>query len=725
MDVPPEGLVLQHGPKPDPDEKDSREVQQVIRLDLVEGVTKELLRSLRNNEQARLRFGKRPAVQFGKKSVPLSSSVDTFPSEVFTKPSDNSRPLYFSGKLSHRLEVQKAEEDTARSDEALAALESTLKSIQEQRASNETSIVDGKETMKHARRKDNKPPAMMGQNPALRKEHFLGGLARSTPSTPFLSASYSPRQGPTSAALSSGLSTKDRIRLDAIRIPLVHLLAVRPMAPKTICAELHCTKDDCEKLLDKVARDSSRGEGLKELKEKSYRELDVWKFPYRSNDDRQAAIDHAIQAYDRMRVDKRDNLWQLLLPTDERGKGKVLSKLNFEKRLPVKPERHGDDGNESKAEMTEGDPAKSKLKKDVLGVQKKKLKDKVSGSKTPAKAESSGTPRPGNEAPQTQGRSKQEGKFKSSERIEDSDEEADAVDVSKPKSPPSKTASNAITPSVQDPTASTKSPQTVSPLKKASHKTSFSSSSSTSSSGNEKSRPAASNSAKSLKPHQKPENTASRISPRPRHDSSPQKPSPLGSSPPTTSTDVDNSSSSKASNQSSAPSSPPSSTDMPQSKRGNGNKYSPVIADKSRNASATPGIDKSPVKRKAAQAEEERPAKRLQSNPTRHAPVANGATEKLKRPAPVRRDSERSSSPEKPGPKKQDVIEEARRFQKYYKRYKDLYDRISQMDEKERDDKDMGDLWRMHKRLKEMKAEIWDNWDRIEKVDKAREMVAV
>ncbi|KAG9790307.1 hypothetical protein KCU88_g1266, partial [Aureobasidium melanogenum] len=739
LNVPPEGLLLRHEAKSAQEENQSKQPPQVIRLDLVEGVTKEILRSLKNKDQVRLRCGKTPAVILGKKSIPLESTVDTFPSELFTQPSDDSRHLYFSGKLSHRLEVRKAEEDTAGSDEALAALESTLRSIQEQRASNETSI---KDTGRSLGKKENKSSSLLGQSPALRKDHLLGGLARSTPSTPFLSASYSPRQGPTSVPLSSGLSQKDRIRLDAIRIPLVHLLAVKPMSPKSICAQLHCTKDDCEKLLTKVARDCPRGDGLKELKEKSYRELDVFKFPYCSTEDRQRAIDHAIQAYDRMRVDKRDDLWQLLLPAEERGKGKVLSKLNFDKRVPPKPERQqGEDGNDSKVEASDPEQGRPKGKKDALGLQRK-LKDKAAtGSKTPAAKSDAGTPRAARKettpSVSNSKSAKSDAKFKSSERIEDSDEEADAVDVANPKSPAKKTASSSTTNIARKPVPDEakaqkpKSSQNVSPAKKSPHGSSASVSSS-SGSGNEKPRPpAASNPPKSLKPQPKADSTASRISPRPRHNSSPQKPSPLGSSPPTTSTDVDNSTSSKASNQSSAPSSPPSGTDMPRSKaeRANGSKYSPVIADKTRNMVAGKvSPEKGSTKRKAEPAENERPAKRQQQKqkPSSNlAPLSNGAVQHVKRPSPARAESERSSSPEKPGVNRQDVMEEARRFQKYYKRYKDLYDKISQTDEKDRDQKDMGDLWRMHKRLSEMKAEIWDNWDKVERVDKAREMVAV
>ncbi|KIW34834.1 uncharacterized protein PV07_01585 [Cladophialophora immunda] len=733
LNIPPEGLVLRREPKHHT-HKQTKEPTQVIQLDLIESVTKDILRSLKNNEQVRFRCGKRPVVQFGKKTVTLESSVDTFPTEIYSKSDNDTAPLYFTGKSSHRLEVKKAGKDTAKADEALATLESTLKSIQEERASNETSL---KEDLKQGLRKDVKPSPLLGQGSALRKDHLLGSLSRSTPGSPFLSASYSPRLGPTSAPLSSGMSTKDRIRLDAIRIPLVHLLAVRPMTAKSICDQLHASKDDIDKLLDKVSWESKAEDGKRELKEKSYRELDVWKFRYRSQEDRQAAIDHAIQAYDRMRVEKKDPLWQLLLPAEDRGKGKILSKLNFDKPVSShatpKPERPNEDGSESKNEMSDRDHGKARAKKDREPVGAEKGRKDKAITKAAVKSDSSATVKGKDKDSSHLKSAKTDAKFKSSERIEDSDEEAEAASevVAKPKKHDAGTTKSTSTlkrKPEHGPLKSTKSPLTTASPKKTAHKSSLSSSSSSSgnNSASDKPRPTVTGPSKSLKPqnHQKLENTASRISPRPRHDSSPQKPSPLGSSPPTTSTDLDNSSSSKASNHSSAPSSPPSSTDMPQTKQGN--KYSPVISDKSRNVSRGRSPGPSPVKRKAAPAEDERPAKRQhqqQTSTSNHStPPTNGVTDHpvLKRPtAPVRTDSERSSSPEKPGPKREDIIEEARRFQKYYKRYKDLYDKISQMDEKERDDKDMSDLWKMHKRLKEMKADIWANWGKVEKVDTA------
>ncbi len=752
-DLSEEGIVVRHGSKHDKQSKHT-DPTQAFRLDLIDSLAKDILRSLRNNEQVRLRCGKKPTVQLGKKTIHLESSVDQYPSEIFTKSADNASPLYFSGKSSHRLEARKAGEAIAKTDEALATLENTLKSIQEERASNETSLKE------EGLKKGARPSPLLGQTSALRKEHFLGSLNRSTPGSPFLSASFSPRLGPTSAPLAPGLSAKDRVRLDAIRIPLVHLLAVRPMTLKAICNVLHASKEDIDKLLDKVSWESKAEEGKRELKEKLYRELDVWKFPYRSQEDRQLAIDHAIQAYDRTRVEKKDPLWQLLLPVEERGKGKILSKLNFGKPAPSHgTPRLGDDGNESKNE-SERDHTKNRPKKDKdTVVVEKARKDKVAGSKLPGRSEAGATPGRKDKDTSQSKSTKVESKFKSAERIVDSDEEASAADqvLVKPKKQDTPSAAVTKKKAEHEKLKSAKSPlPSASPLgtaspKKTIHKSTLSSVSSSSSnnSGNERPVSATTNTSQSLKPqshHQRTDSSGSRISPRPRHDSSPQKPSPLGSSPPTTSTDVDNSSSSKASNQSSAPSSPPSSTDMPQTRAGN--KYSPIISDKSRNVSRGRSPGPNPAKRKAGPTEDERPAKRQQQQKQQQQdsrprsshlkPPTNGTSEHIavkspaERPAGLTRtDSERSSSPEKPGLKRDDVIEDARRFQRYYKKYKDLHDKIDQTAEKDRDDNNMEDLWRMHKRLKEMKADIWANWEKVEKVGKAethgnlREMLAV
>lgn len=64
-----------------------------------------------------------------------------------------------------------------------------------------------------------------------------------------------------------------------------------------------------------------------ELRKNYFKELDVWEFDYRDQRDRTDAINNAIKVYDRMRLAISEPEWERLLCKEERGTGKVLSKL--------------------------------------------------------------------------------------------------------------------------------------------------------------------------------------------------------------------------------------------------------------------------------------------------------------------------------------------------------------------------------------------------------------
>jgi RNA polymerase II elongation factor ELL len=109
----------------------------------------------------------------------------------------------------------------------------------------------------------------------------------------------------------------------AIRKALVHYLAVQPRPYLKIRRNVHTNP---RRTLEKVAKQTGKGEEEWTLHDRAYKDLDVWKFGY-SEEDRRTAIQNAIHAYDRMRLPKDDLLWQKLLPVEERGKGKILSRL--------------------------------------------------------------------------------------------------------------------------------------------------------------------------------------------------------------------------------------------------------------------------------------------------------------------------------------------------------------------------------------------------------------
>ena len=657
--------------------KDGDTGPQMIRLDLLRGKTKELLQELRSGGKAVLSTGKQAAVRYGKDKLPLEVPSEAFPAEVYTRTNKSDQKMYFSGRLSLHLEMARAREDTAKADTALANLRSTLTSMKEEQMQNETATV---KSTKHGQLK----PVQS------RKGQLIGGNL-SRPSSPFLGAAFSP--GPTSAPLLGSSNPKLKIRAEAMRIPVIHLLASKPMSMKLLIEKTRAPREECEKLLDKVARESMSVAGKKELKDRSYRDLDVWQFPYASTEDREAAIEHAIHAFDRMRVDKTDALWQMLLKPEERGKGKYLSRLNFEK--PPAPVKTIDPPATKKGETSDSNSnsnslAPKKAKVPAKGPEKKALlKDTGLKSRT-------NSPGPVNRR-EVDTKAPSATKFKSAERIEDSDEDADLVTV------PTKRIGSANKERL-DVEKSNSQIRFPSPApKRQAHKLSTSSSSSSTSENSDSSQARA-----SLKAPVADSVAAKGKSPRPRHGSSPSKPSPLGSSPPANSTDFDSASSTttKGTSQSSVPSSPESS--MPLSKKNQ--KYSPIVKDRM----GAKSEDKT-MKRKQDDSSGEPPAKRQQVNGV-SSEIAQNATKSSERPQLERKssESERSSSSDKPGQVRDEVMDKAKRFQAYYKKYKDLHDRINSTPEKDRDAKEMDNLWIMHNRLRDMKKEIWNDWDSVE-----------
>ncbi|KAF2853486.1 hypothetical protein T440DRAFT_465880 [Plenodomus tracheiphilus IPT5] len=112
----------------------------------------------------------------------------------------------------------------------------------------------------------------------------------------------------------------------ALRVPVIHLLAREPSTEASLAAACRTSVASMRDLLPKVAKKSSPDADKWQLTDKSFREVNPWKFPYQSPEDRQQAIDGAIKSFDRQRLAKDDKLWQILLPREERGQGICLSR---------------------------------------------------------------------------------------------------------------------------------------------------------------------------------------------------------------------------------------------------------------------------------------------------------------------------------------------------------------------------------------------------------------
>jgi RNA polymerase II elongation factor ELL len=110
------------------------------------------------------------------------------------------------------------------------------------------------------------------------------------------------------------------------RSSLVHELASQDQTQSYLQDRWDGAEEDFKYHLEKVGEHSQDSKKWT-LKTMYWKELNVWEYDYDTQEDRQMAIDNAIRKYDKQRVDPSDSLWEKLLPKDERGKGKCLSRL--------------------------------------------------------------------------------------------------------------------------------------------------------------------------------------------------------------------------------------------------------------------------------------------------------------------------------------------------------------------------------------------------------------
>ncbi|PYI02170.1 hypothetical protein BO78DRAFT_225976 [Aspergillus sclerotiicarbonarius CBS 121057] len=689
---------------------------QIMRLNLAQSTLDELIQSLRNDQTARIRLGKHSTLYYGSKSQPFHSHSETCRSELYRGSSADKENLYFTGVLSHSLEVQKAKEDTAATDQALATLEQRLSAFERGKESKKTHIITSIDEVRALRAGDSRSSsgkhaarlARPASKVELEKDRLLTAANRSVSSSPALGVARSPVSMPPLTPTSAPLSqNKDRMRLEALKVPFIHLLAVRAVSANFLARQTRSSLEDCEVLARKYGAENRINPEKFDLKDKIYRDLDVWKFPYPSQEDRQEAIENAISAFDRLRISRSDKLWQLLLPKEERGKGKCLSRLDL-RTGPIKKtatpriqvQTSDDNGKDGYTTGQETDKASgngltprtaepTSAPRSGMIAQKKRVGEKDAGAKRPATksksaANSTLTGRVTKKA-ERKTTVKPEGKFKSAEFVHDSDEddtdmpEASSTEKPRPektkpelklpaKPPtlnPPREPSHAPTPKVEQPEST---PKTES-LNQAPHRP-------TAAKRPPSSRPPA------VKSPQK----------------SPQKPSPLGSSPPTNASDIQSRSRSSSQNNSSSSSSSPLITQVNRPRPAAG---APIVKKVVKpNGVSRPAEVANPLKRKA---ELERPAVSSQA-PGR---MTGDLEHKRRRAVSTSSGSTGSASP----PLSREILlqqlrEKSQRFKQYYAKYRTLHDALASQSDPPR--ADLERLHKQHVRLQRMKKEIWD-----------------
>ena len=591
--------------------------------------------------------------------------------------------------------------------------------------------------------------------------HINHDTTRSMPASPSLGA-QAPLTQTSSLTSVSALPNGKVQRLQALRIPLIHFLAARPASAKLLAQHLGCKQDDVLEVLSKVGKPFRLDPSKFDLVDKVFKELDVWNFNYPDQEDRDLAIGRARSAFDRMRVSTQEKIWDQLLPKNERGQGKILSQLNLHKgpiQKPATPKIHiQHSSNESKAQKVAGEESDQKDRlapsdaepmarsKSHGPIKRTKVSEKEAQSKRllssgPKKVTSNTKPKEAHPAVKKGGPPKKPAP-KSSEFVNDSDEEDGLADVatnpSRPHTPQNDKIANNTTKttkkSVSGPSAApgpkangvvkeVKATELLKPslqAKTSNAKTPHSSRGNTES----KAKPGVAKDGKDAKIEKKVpvpvkssekrtlgsgasspivKNRMSDSSPsssamkkslsRQRTTSSPHKPSPLGSSPPTNASDLDN------------PGRTPNSSSSSLSTQGYKSNATPNGVGLGINGHTRNSSDHV-LKRKACD---------LDADIHDHGgPVTNGVINGYVNgytngnTGPVKRQKMSDQSPNSDSSDEllaRDVtLRKAQDFKKYYANYEKQYREISQMAEapKERVD----ELMKMHRRLAELKDQI-------------------
>jgi RNA polymerase II elongation factor ELL len=672
---------------------------QIMRLNLVQSTLDDLIQSLRKEQPARLRLGKHPSLHFGGKSHSFHAYPETHRSEIYH--SSDKESLYFTGILSHSLEVEKAKNATAATDQALADLEEKLNAHERGKESKKTHIISHPDELRGLRgsKSGYKGPTSKVE---LEKDRFLKTAAiRSLTASPTLGAPKSPAfaMTPTSAPI---MQDKDRERLEAARTPTIHLLAIRAVSAKFLARQTRMTIEDGTILCEKYGTQNRINAEKYGLKDKFYKELDPWNFNY-TPDDRTSAIEGCISAYDRMRISKSDPIWQKLLPKAERGKGKCLSRLNLRTAPPPKPvaskakvnsaENMGKD-NETDRVAPKGATSEPKS---TSTLQKTRTSDKDVTKKS-TKLKSTNSTLTGRVTKKAAGKTpaKLDGnsKIKSAEFVLDSDdnddtEMADAAPAPAPKQQP-------------DHKRASSNPKTQTPKIKAPVKPRATEAPSDSATKVTPKVPKPETAKPKLEPTKPAHNVTASKRPPSRPSTSPQKPSPLGHSPPANASDSTGRNRSDSQNQSSGSSS--SSPLIAQLAKTN--KVARPAASSDKPAAKVPahtnGVAKTATKSLKRKAESDQ-----FSVPQAGRPTGNLEAKRHRAVSTSSGGSTGSASP----PMSNEILwqklqKKSRDFKLHWAKYRTLHDHLSE--QRAPPTAELDRLRRQHKRLEEMKKEIWE-----------------
>ncbi|KAI4169038.1 MAG: hypothetical protein LQ343_005971 [Gyalolechia ehrenbergii] len=699
---------------------------QVMRLDLATGVLENIMKASRMGKDIHMSFGKTITIQYGTRTQQLLSIAQPTQSELYKYSPDKEDELRFAGLMTHKLAQKKVEENTAGADAALAALQSKMASHQQTKQSKQIKVLSETPTTSPTMKSTHPKPkgtnflaALKGQPLKRPMTPLNNAMTRSTPVSPAVTASRPSQSTPAAPRSAPAVQDEKAQKFQALKIPLVHLIAIRPMSLKFLANKVGCSQDECGQVLHKIGKPARLDPTKWDLADKAFKDLDVWKFDYEDEEDRKLAIENAIFAYDRMRLSRDDKLWQMLLPMAERGKGKVSSRLRLHQgpiqkssTPKIHVQRTAEDQMIENTADLEGDEKHHLAPSDVPmmarsqssdPVKKKRVSEKEAQSKrlSSTKPKKASVVSKANDA--TKKRVTKKGGscgpiVKSEEFVRDSDEDAETGHAPPSTAKPSASRSSAVNTKSQARKSVPESDNAIELLQQlekdrkrlktangSSRPDAIGSKRPPSTSGTPSSKHRVSDAGQSSASN-------SKLS-RQRTTSSPLKPSPLGSSPPTNASDLENNS-------------------QPLHTSNSSTSSTPLIAQAgSLPVNTKPRPDAGKRLPKPAKNTSEHSLKRkaddMDSGMHNHnVPFTNGhsspPSKRSKTSAPTPPATDSSSSDSSPIPNS--ILSQAQLFKECYKTYEHLYLEVSAQAHPSPEKID--GVVKMHKQLQAMKDEI-------------------
>ena len=148
------------------------------------------------------------------------------------------------------------------------------------------------------------------------------------------------------------------VKSNALRPPIIHLLALGSDSERNIALRTHAPVDLCLRILQRIGNRTRAGNHW-ELVDAIYRDLDLWKFPYSSQKERDIAIANAKAAFTRLRLSSHAPEWDLLVKPEDRGKVKVAPSPPALPKPRPPPNLNMSKANEGKVTPSETSPTAS------------------------------------------------------------------------------------------------------------------------------------------------------------------------------------------------------------------------------------------------------------------------------------------------------------------------------------------------------------------------------